>query len=688
MGRVLEPGKSKHMKSGHPAGRRPLCLSLALLFIFLSASANASWTPELIPAKDHSYRLPSEEIRLYIPPEVPLEVLQNLSLELDDIDVTALVGRDGDFALFVPIQPLSYGQHRLRLVENAADGSILERGFWTLDVRKSESFREADLNIAASVEFSRRVGEKNMAALPSRRTQGTGSAAIQGRLADSDWQAGLHLPLFYNSNTEGREIEAGEFLLDWQRKSLSAKVGHHPIAPDSLVMSGFNRRGVSATYASSLYATRMTGFSMRGSQVSGFQHGMGVGERTDQVQGGVITAFPINRADAGMALSAIYLSGEAPDTGLGVAGDPFSSGGDAWSIGADGSWLDRRIRLRGEYASTAYDFDGSGSNGAEKDNGYSLLMTYKPWSQKQMGEHYLDWNMGAEYKQVGTYFKSVANPGATADRKMGRLFSDISWGGLGVQAQLAQETDNVADLVTLPRLRTRLASISTSYTPTPEYTTEGEWVTGWLGHPSYSLFGNLQRSQTITRAALDPNTYLDTQTKILGATANFSHTNWSWGINHTWTRVEDDSLQSGTPTTNESQTRSTGLDFVFNLTPDYTFSPHLSWDETNYLDLGYTDKALFWGVSLDARFIPERLTGRFDYSMNRSWVTNDSLDNTTDQFSANLTWIAVKANPSRPGVSFTLSGDYRDYKDSIVVGNDNQGYQLFLRTLIGWSGSY
>ncbi|MCW8976638.1 MAG: hypothetical protein OQL10_13040, partial [Sedimenticola sp.] len=128
--------------------------------------------------------------------------------------------------------------------------------------------------------------------------------------------------------------------------------------------------------------------------------------------------------------------------------------------------------------------------------------------------------------------------------------------------------------------------------------------------------------------------------------------------------------------------------FMFNLTPNYTLSPHFSWDETRYLDLGYTDKALLWGVSLDARFIPDRLTGRLDYSMNRSWVTNDTSDNTTDQFSANLTWIAVRQNPSRPGVSFTLSGDYRDYNDSIVSGNDNEGYQLFLRTLIGWSGSY
>ncbi|MCW8891351.1 MAG: hypothetical protein OQL20_11895, partial [Sedimenticola sp.] len=347
------------MNSGYLTGIGRVRLPLAILSLLFFTSASASWSPELVPTKDRSYRLPAEEIRLYIPPEVPVEVLQRLSLELDGIDVTALVGRDGDFALFVPIQPLAYGKHRLRLVENGADGSLLERGFWLFEVRKSEAFREAELNVATSVEVSKRIGEKNMTALPTRRTQGTGSAAIQGRLADGDWQAGLSLPLFYNSNTEGREVEVGEYLLDWQRKSLSAKAGHHAIAPDSLVLSGFNRRGVSATFSSQAYATSVTGFNMRGSHLSGFQDGLGVGDSNDYVSGGVVTAYPVNRSDASVEISAIYLSGEAPDTGLGIAGDPAASGGDAWSLKADGQWLERRLRLRGEYAGTEYDFDGA-----------------------------------------------------------------------------------------------------------------------------------------------------------------------------------------------------------------------------------------------------------------------------------------------------------------------------------------
>ncbi|OQX31530.1 MAG: hypothetical protein B0D96_11860 [Candidatus Sedimenticola endophacoides] len=158
--------------------------------------AAVQWQPRLMPPESGSYHGPLETIRLHIPPEVPIEVLQQLGLEVDNIDVTALVSRDGDYAVYTPQQPLEWGMHRLLLVEYTQDGGILERGSWDLEVRKSESFREAELNISASLEASRRIGEGDLDAPPAR-TQGSGSMTLQGRLADGSWQAGMQLPLIY-----------------------------------------------------------------------------------------------------------------------------------------------------------------------------------------------------------------------------------------------------------------------------------------------------------------------------------------------------------------------------------------------------------------------------------------------------------------------------------------------------------
>ncbi|MEW7979867.1 MAG: hypothetical protein AB2813_08720 [Candidatus Sedimenticola endophacoides] len=201
---------------------------------------------------------------------------------------------------------------------------------------------------------------------------------------------------------------------------------------------------------------------------------------------------PLPGGSEALELSAAYLSGEAPELGAGVAGDDLSTGGDAWSVSADGLLLDNRLRLRGEYARSAYDFDGAGGEGAERDHGYSLLASYRPWLDKQIGGSYIDWNLGAEYKRLGTFFRSPANPGAVADRQVERLFSDLVWGEWGLQAALAQERDNVEGIAALPRIRTRHGGFNLNYTPAPAYDAQGMPETGWLGQPSYSLTANLQ----------------------------------------------------------------------------------------------------------------------------------------------------------------------------------------------------
>lgn len=665
----------------------PVALIALTLMSAAPAMGDTGWQPELVPSEAGAFHKPQDAIRLYIPPDVPIETLQRLSLEVDDIDVTAMITRDGDHAVYTPDQPLDWGMHRLRLVEYAEDGSIIERGFWTIEVRKSAAFRESGLDVNASLEVSQRVADNNLS-MPPGRTQATGSMTIQGRLADEEWRSEITLPLIYNSLNNNRKLDAGDFLLDWERRSLQARLGHHPIVPESMVMSGFSRRGVSATYTSPVNGASVTGFAMRGNQVNGFQDGLGLNDSQNRIEGGVVSLYPLQGGGNSLELSAVYLSGQAPEAGAGVAGDDVSTGGDAWSARADGLMLDNRLRLRGEYARTRYDFDGSGGESAERDHGYSFLATFKPWLDKQVDGSYIDWNLGVEYRHLGTFFRSPANPGATSGRKMARLFTDLTWGEWGVQATLARESDNVDDLLILPQIRTQHGALSANYTPTPEYDDQGEPITGWLGQPSYAVFGNIQTQKTQRVATPDPGDLVDTQTRIAGLNASFSYSDWSWGLNHTWTRFYDDSLATGTPTTNETRNMSTGLNASFTLSDNYTVSPRISWDQTKYYDFGYTDKGVLWGLSIDAAFIPGELSGQLNYDENRSWVTDASADNKTRHLGLSLTWIALEANQNRPGVTWMLTGDYNDYSDSISGSNDTDSYQVFLKALIGWSASH
>ncbi|OQX39390.1 MAG: hypothetical protein B0D88_09460, partial [Candidatus Sedimenticola endophacoides] len=314
--------------------------------------------------------------------------------------------------------------------------------------------------------------------------------------------------------------------------------------------------------------------------------------------------------------------------------------------------------------------------------------SYRPWLDKQIDGSYIDWNLGAEYKRLGTFFRSPANPGAVADRQVERLFSDLVWGEWGLQAALAQERDNVEGIAALPRIRTRHGGFNLNYTPAPAYDAQGVPETGWLGQPSYSLTANLQTQRTDAVADPDPGDWLDTETRVLGFNANFSYSDWSWGIDHTWSRIHDDSLASGVPTSNETRSVSTGLNASFTLLQDYTVSPRIAWDETRYYDLGYTDKGLLWGLGVDAAFIPGELSGRFNYDESRARLSDGSSDNKSRHLGLSLSWVALPERQSRPGVTWVLSGDYNDYTDDLSSANDTDSYQLFLKLLIGWSASY
>ena len=166
------------------------------------------------------------EFRIFIPPIVPVEVLQNLSLELDGIDVTAMVSREGDYALFIPSRPLKWGEHTLSIVEYAPDGSILERGLWAFEVRKSARFREAEFRSGIDVKATNRVADQNLDNLP-KSTQAQGGLGMGGSIGDENWHMSGSIDFLYNSQSDqtpnDREFDMGEYLFTGKAGPLSGE---------------------------------------------------------------------------------------------------------------------------------------------------------------------------------------------------------------------------------------------------------------------------------------------------------------------------------------------------------------------------------------------------------------------------------------------------------------------------------
>src|SRR5690606_36444591 len=162
----------------------------------LLAVASDDWQPQLVD--QHEIRRPDSPITLQLP-ALPVEVLQNLALELDGIDVTAFVETQDGRTITVKLpQPLSYARHQLRLVESARSGDIIERGNWTLDVRRNDWSREASANAQVTVNSQYHFDEKNLAEPLIDEWQLDGSARLEAHVANDGWRSDAWLELVGN----------------------------------------------------------------------------------------------------------------------------------------------------------------------------------------------------------------------------------------------------------------------------------------------------------------------------------------------------------------------------------------------------------------------------------------------------------------------------------------------------------
>ena len=666
---------------------RACLLALSIVAVPSRAAPASDWQPSLITPPAGVFG-PSETIRITLPP-LPTDTLQHLALELDDIDVTSLVSMEGHQAAVTPTQPLSWGQHHLRLVEYSADGGIIERGVWTLEVRQSTHFREAGMKANVTLNGTYRVADHHLVNPPGN-AQSNGAAHVEGAIADNDWRMSGYADVLYNSQAmllprQKQEADLGTFLLTGNAGPVTVNAGHQAIAPDSLIMQGFNRRGVSASVSSPDTGAALTGFELHTQDIVGAQQGFGIGDGSNRVDGITATAHPISSDRDALLVSATYLSGEGPNqVGVAAGGDPTATGGRAGSLSADGNMLGKRLRLRGEYAATQFDFDGiDAGNPAQHDRAYAALAQLTPWHDKIVGGQPMVVSVGAENQRIGTFFRSPANPTGVADRQATRGFASLDWHGLNAQFSLGHETDNVDDLALLPRTETTLGILSLTYTPLQVPGPDAQIPPpSWYGQPTYNMTyvnvdqGVEKASTTLTSGALHA-------TRNLSLSAAFNYPTWNWSVAHTLGK-DDDLKNIGPDTENDLTQLTANLRFGDKLTLGPTAQlNHVTNKDNNNLDSDTTTMGLNLGYAFT-----QRLSANLNYNLNHQHVKDGSSDLKTKDTTGNLSWLAQPAQGLKPGVTLALEGLYHRADDRVIASNNVNNYQVFVKAAVSWQPGY
>jgi len=432
--------------SGGPARGRCLAAALALL-CFQAVPASEL---ELAPPS-RGWRGPAEPFRIRVPDQWPVERLQRLALEVDGVDVTSLLTREGPYAVYRPVEPLAYGSHEVRVVEYLPDGGVEELVLWEVEVRHSAAFREASAGMEADLTLSRRVAASSNLAGPAQWAA-EGTLTLSGMAADGEWRATGSAGLGYNSlqpSAGERKVDLTSYMARLERKALGVSLGNLGVTGSSLISDGVSTRGVAVDFGHlDLRRVRARAFVARADSVSGFREGLGIGDEENRVVGGDFTFFPLKASPQDLVVQGTVYDGTASTGGEGTLGGESVQKGSGASLSVDGRMFKGRLRVRGEYARTRWDPDAGGSlSDSLTDDAYLVGIRYGGEFRGKTGG---SWDVRLTHGRAGPYFNSLLKAGAPNDQEATQLVLAGQRGGWTAGLALLRARSNVADEATIP----------------------------------------------------------------------------------------------------------------------------------------------------------------------------------------------------------------------------------------------
>jgi len=330
----------------------------------------------------------------------------------------------------------------------------------------------------------------------------------------------------------------------------------------------------------------------------------------------------------------------------------------AWSLGADASLLEGRLRLVLEQAGSSTE-DGTGANTGKTAEAHRIRAEWQADRSRR-----LRWRAGAEYRWVGADFDSVANGDIKADRERLRSEGGIDIDDWRFRLSAQRERDNLAQDPLRRIEEVDRYQLATTWSPSDF---GSDWM---LGRPRLTLaaeFGHDQRflpSESGTEVSPYHRLRLESEFRTPAG---------RWGLK---------AARGLTPGAIDSGQRP-GVDVAqLELYRDQrSFQPfpvrsQLEWRQREDRMTGTTQDR--WQARLGSRPIAmhERLGADFDLRYQHQVQSNTRVPQTDLRLGGRLIWTVDRPTPARSGLSLALSADYRDRQSPSTF--DENGYRLLL----------
>lgn len=647
---------------GHRAPRFLCVVCLLALFLPTSTPAATDWVSRLQPPAAGTYWLSDEPPVLLLPPDLPADGLDRLTLLVDQRPAAVAWERQ-DAALVLRLQaPLTEGNHDLRLVEGLEDGSTADRGRWRIEVRASQAVESESPGVWSRVTRLLGGGGEEPEA---EAANGDGNAVVK----EDRWEAEVRTNREYldrRDRTAG--VEPGEeyrMQLRFRDERLlsEGQVGSHAAGSESLVVDGSAQPGASLSVETPDSRARVTGFA-RTQEARLTDDPAYAPEGPDRrIQGSQFAVKPVAPLKENLEVTGTYYQGQL----LEGSGTAATEAGDGWSLATDTRWIARRLRLRGELARTRHDEDGAiGAREPVEGEAYAGLASIAILEDREVAGAPLDWDLSLEAERTGRGFASLANPGADENQQTTALSNRFAWDDYSLEARGSERIDNIEALAALPQERTRELELGGEYAPSVE-PGDGTFPL-WLGRPTIGLsFGveDRRRASAADEAGSVTRSREYDTTLQLGSDYRF----WGWDLSQSLGSAADEAI-------GDSVSSETGLGARVDVGERLVLAPNGRWSKVESLSTREAERSWELGVQADLILLPETLTSSLNYAYGTTW---DPVSREASQaLGGELVWRFQQADEDRPALDLSLAGSVEDRWDLGLSDDRTRDYQVFL----------
>jgi len=634
-------------------------------------------------------------LRIDLPDNLDLMKITTLAVELDGIDITALLELEGTDLVFLPVEPFSAGEHAVRLFDVSDPENIITKAEWSFaintgagtgatgpdgptaeDIAATEAAMvKVNFRADTLTELSYRAIEKNLSNAPDRLILG-GAGDISGDLSAGNWRMSSRVNYLLQSEKElsltGERLDIGEYdiTVDYAGENIKGGVifGHQDIGQQSLLMNGFYRRGASARIGLADERISAQGFSFGTSSVSGVENLSGLNNARDRLVGGLATVKPFSSSIDALAVTGLYYDGKGAGIGDGILETNPVAEGEGWSAVVEKGFSNQRLKLRGEYARTFYDQDGiAGAAPKQESDGVSMSAEARVFEEPPlMFGQSVDLVIGGGYDRIGTYFQSLANTGIAADRDAYSAYSRFNWGAMSANLKYVYETNNVDNLAALATDRLQNLEADVNYSFAQQ--TDG---LAWLGTPNIyvsGLIADMGRQDT-PAGYLGPETNNVTTSLTIGGGSNYG--SWFWGASHSYSSFNDRTNGSSDTVNN-----ATSFNIGWTASERFAVNGNVQFNVFKDRDVGTTSYTTNVGADLSAALLPEVLNLNLDYNLNLA--TGSGVLPDTQLLNGEIEWTFLQPQADNVGLALAVGGSMENINGNANSSDDETAYQGFL----------